>query len=112
MYFVSSTHMHLLLLAQTCSSTKRSQEWNRIGKPDGSFFKWLSTPDVQLEGCPRHELENDVVHYCQPNERENYALRLDVTDEVRRWAGHDWGRGVGSGGGAIAFTVFIRQVFS
>lgn len=58
------------------------KEWERRGKPDGYFFKWLSTPEVQLEGCPRHELESDVVHYCQPEERGNYALRLTVTDEV------------------------------
>lgn len=61
-----------------------SQEWDRRGKPGGSFFKWLSTPEVQLEGCPRHELESDVVHYCRPEERNSYALRLDVTPEVRK----------------------------
>lgn len=60
------------------------QEWDRQGKPGGSFFSWLSTPEVQLEGCPRHELESDVVHYCRPEERENYALRLHVTPEVTR----------------------------
>lgn len=61
------------------------QEWDRRGKPGGSFFKWLSTPEVQdLEGCPRHLLESDVVHYCRPEERVNYALRLEVTTEVRK----------------------------
>lgn len=58
------------------------QEWDRRGKPGGSFFTWLSTPEVQLDGCPRHELESDVVHYCRPEERDNYALSLKVTEEV------------------------------
>ena len=58
------------------------QEWDRRGKPGGSFFTWLSTPEVQLDGCPRHELESDVVHYCRPEERDNYALSLEVTREV------------------------------
>lgn len=58
------------------------KEWDRRGKPGGSFFAWLSTPEVQLEGCPRHELESDVVHYCRPEERGNYALSLKVTKEV------------------------------
>ncbi|CAN0281825.1 unnamed protein product [Ectocarpus sp. 12 AP-2014] len=53
------------------------KEWDRRGKPGGSFFKWLSAAEVQLESCPRHELESDVVHYCRPEERHNYALRLD-----------------------------------
>lgn len=42
---------------------------------------------MQLDGCPRHELENDVVHYCHPEERVNYALTLDVTNEVGGWVG-------------------------
>lgn len=59
------------------------QEWDRRGKPGTSFFAWLSTPGVQLAGCPRHELETDVVHYCPPEEVVNYALSLEVTHEVR-----------------------------
>ncbi|CAN0086147.1 unnamed protein product, partial [Hapterophycus canaliculatus] len=58
------------------------KEWDRRGKPGSSFFAWLSTPEVQLEGCPRHELETDVVHYCPPEEVVNYALDLEVTHEV------------------------------
>lgn len=96
-----------------CASRMRhAQEWVRRGKPDQSFFKWLSTPEVQLDGCPRDELENDVVHYCHPEERVNYALRLDVTPEGRAMLHTAQGTPVDCGPNAWLFVLRDRTIFA
>ncbi|CAM9997641.1 unnamed protein product, partial [Ascophyllum nodosum] len=88
------------------------KEWVRQRRPGGSFFSWLSTPEVQLEGCPRHELESDVVHYCRPEERENYALRLEVTAEGRAMLHTAKGEPVNSGPNAWLFVLRDRTIFA
>ncbi|CAB1108709.1 unnamed protein product [Ectocarpus sp. CCAP 1310/34] len=88
------------------------KEWDRRGKPGGSFFKWLSAAEVQLEGCPRHELESDVVHYCRPEERHNYALRLDVTPEGRAILHTAQGEPVNCGPSAWLFVLRDQTLFA
>lgn len=88
------------------------QEWDRRERPGESFFKWLSTPEVQLEGCPRHELESDVVHYCHPEERVNYALRLDVTGDGRAILHTAQGAPVDCGPNAWLFVLRDRTIFA
>ncbi|CAN0236514.1 unnamed protein product, partial [Discosporangium mesarthrocarpum] len=53
------------------------KEWDRLGRPMGNFFTWLSTTEEGVEGCPRRKLESNVVRYCEPGERSQYALKLD-----------------------------------
>ncbi|KAG5190509.1 hypothetical protein JKP88DRAFT_156153, partial [Tribonema minus] len=38
-------------------------EWDRLGKPGNSFFRWLEQREEGVEGCAREELDRDTVRY-------------------------------------------------
>lgn len=57
-----------------------------------------------------------MVHYCRPEERENYALRLAVTPEVNWFCGREedrgtiWQRPGKDGRGRDLFPAFLSHI--
>lgn len=54
------------------------KEWCKQGHPMESFWTWLDKTNDDVPECSRAQLERDTVHYCTPDERDQY--RVDIVD--------------------------------